>query len=164
MDTLTSQFAGLNIMENCLLGKDLSAKRYFIDEIKKKLKEVNIEKANILHYIGKAVMCVTFEGRSLTSYEDTIKVIMLTEETFALKRKLRKIDWYANYMQDKGYNETNPGVCLVLFMLITRLIVEHKEITLLNLNLAKVVLINSLMHFTLNYLITNYGRRKRSKN
>ena len=111
MDTLTSQFVGLDITENCLLGKDWSAERYFIDEVKKKLKEVNIEKANLLHYIGKAVMCVTFEGKSLTSYEDTIKVILLTEETFALKRKLRKIGWYANYMQDKGYNETNPGVC-----------------------------------------------------
>ena len=63
-------------------------------------------------------------------------------------------------MQDKGYNEPTPIVVLVLFMLITRPIVEHKEITLLNLNLANVILVNRLMHFTLNYLVTNYDRKK----
>ena len=57
-----------------------------------------------------------------------------------------------------------PEFVLVLFMLITRPIVEHREITLLNLNLANVILVNSLMHFILNYLVTNYGRKKRSKN
>ena len=69
-------------------------------------------------------------------------------------------------MQEKGYNETTPEFVLVLFMLITRPIVEHKEITLLNLNLANVVLVNSQMHFTLislHYLVTNHGRKK-SKN
>ena len=43
-----------------------------------------------MHYIGKAVMYVTFEGKSLPSYENTIKIIMLNEETFALKKKLKK--------------------------------------------------------------------------
>ena len=38
MDTLTTQFLSLDITENCLLGKDLSAERDFIDEIEKKLK------------------------------------------------------------------------------------------------------------------------------
>ena len=32
-------------------------------------------------------MRVTFEGESLPSYEDTIKIIMITDKTFALKRK-----------------------------------------------------------------------------
>ena len=49
---------------------------------------------------------------------------------------------------------------LALFMLITRPVIEHKEITLLNLNLANVIVRNSLMHFTLNYLVTNHGRKK----
>ena len=39
MDTLKSRFAGSDVAENCLLGKDLSVKRDFIDEIEKKLKE-----------------------------------------------------------------------------------------------------------------------------
>ena len=39
MDTLKSRFAGSDVAENCLLGKDLSVKRGFIDEIEKKLKE-----------------------------------------------------------------------------------------------------------------------------
>ena len=56
-------------------------------------------------------MCVTFEGESLPSYENTIKIIMLTEETFALKKIFKKIGWCANYMQGKGYNETPHGVC-----------------------------------------------------
>ena len=56
-------------------------------------------------------MCVTFEGESLPSYEDMIKIIMLTEETFALKKIFKKIGWCANYTQGKGYNETSPGVC-----------------------------------------------------
>ena len=64
MDTLTTQFVSLDITENCLLGKDLSAERDFIDEIEKKLKQLNIEKVKLLHYIGKAVLCVTFEGKS----------------------------------------------------------------------------------------------------
>ena len=32
MDTLTSQFVGLDITEICLLGKYLSSERDFIDE------------------------------------------------------------------------------------------------------------------------------------
>ena len=39
MDTLKSRFAGSDVAENCLLGKDLLVKRDFIDEIEKKLKE-----------------------------------------------------------------------------------------------------------------------------
>ena len=35
-------------------------------------------------------MCVTFEGESLPSYEDTIKITMLARETFASKRKFKK--------------------------------------------------------------------------
>ena len=91
MDTLTNQFEYLNIAGNSLLGKDLSAVRGFVDEFEEKLKELNLEKINVLHYIGKAVMCITFEGESLPSYNDTFKIIKLIEETFALKRQLRKI-------------------------------------------------------------------------
>ena len=64
-----------------------------------------------MHYSAKAMMCITFEGESLPSYDNTFKILKLTEETFALKRKLRKIGWCANYMQGKGYNETTPEVC-----------------------------------------------------
>ena len=46
-------------------------------------------------------------------------------------------------------------------MLITRPVVEHMETTLLNLNLANVIVRNSVMHFTLNYLVTNHGRKKK---
>ena len=69
MCTLASQFAGLDIRENCFLGKD------FIDEVEKKLKELNIEKINLVHYIGKVVMSQTSEGESLPSYEDAVKII-----------------------------------------------------------------------------------------
>ena len=55
-------------------------------------------------------MYVTFQGESLSSCDDTFKIIKLTEETFALKRKLRKIGWCANYVHDKGCNETTPGI------------------------------------------------------
>ena len=37
MGTLKSRFAGSDVAENCLLGKDLSVERDFIDEIEKKL-------------------------------------------------------------------------------------------------------------------------------
>ena len=111
MDTLTNQFENLDITENSLLRKDLSAERGFVDEVEEKLKELNLGKINLLYYIGKIVMSVTFEGESLRSYDDTFKIIKVTKETFALKRKLRKIGWCANYMQNKGYNETTPRVC-----------------------------------------------------
>ena len=47
----TSQFAGLDITENCLLGKDLSLEGDFIDKVKKNLYELNIEKINLVGYI-----------------------------------------------------------------------------------------------------------------
>ena len=81
MGTLASQFAGLDIRENFFLGKD------FIDEVEKKLKELNIEKINLVHYIGKVVMSQTSEGESLPSYEDAVKIFWLNEETFTLKKK-----------------------------------------------------------------------------
>ena len=55
MDTLTNQFENLDITENSLSGKDLSAGRGFVDEVEKKLEKLNLEKINLLHYIGKAV-------------------------------------------------------------------------------------------------------------
>ena len=67
MDALTNQFANVDITKNSLLGKDLSAERGFVDEVEEKLKELNLEKINLLHYIGKAVMCITFEEESLPS-------------------------------------------------------------------------------------------------
>ena len=81
----TSQFAGLDI-----IGKDLSLEGDFIDKVKKNLYELNIEKINLVDYIWKAVMSVTFEGESWASYEDTIKIIMLIEETFAWKENFKK--------------------------------------------------------------------------
>ena len=164
MNTLTNQFENLDITENSRLGKDLSAERGFVDEFEEKLKELNLEKINLLHRIGKAVMCITFEGESLPNYDDTFKIIKLTEETFVLKRKLSKIGWCPNYMQDKGYNETTPRVYFS-FVYINHLpnrraqgdhIVEFEP--------CKCFFLNSQMHFTLNYLVTSNGRKKRSKN
>ena len=125
--------------------------RDFIDEVEKKLQELNIEKINLVNYIGKAVICVTLEGEYLTSYKDTIKIIILTEENFALKIKLKEIGWLQIICRTKDTTKQLPEFVLGLFMLITRPIVEHKEITLLNLNLENIILVNSLMHFTLNY-------------
>ena len=150
----------LDVIENSLLGKNLSAERNFVYEAEEKIKELNLEKFNLLHYIGKAVMCITFEGESLPSYDDTFKIIKLTEEIFALKRKLRKIGWCTNICRTKDTTKQLPKFVLVLFMLITRPIVEHKEIILLNLSLAKVFFVNSLIHFTLKYLVTSNDRKK----
>ena len=163
MDTLTSQLVGLDITEICLLGKYLSSERDFIDEGWKKLKELNIEKINLVHYIGKAVMCVTFEGESLPSYEDTIKIIMLTEETFALKKIFKKIGWCANYMQGKGYNETPHGVCFNFAYVNHSPSHRGQEDHIIQFKSWKFILVNSLMYFTLNYLVTNNGRKKEVK-
>ena len=67
MDALTNQFENVDITENYLLEKDLSAERGFVNEVMEKLKELNLEKFNLLHYVGKEVMCMTFEGESLPS-------------------------------------------------------------------------------------------------
>ena len=67
MDTLTNQFENVDITENYLLEKDLSAERGFVNEVVEKLNELNLEKFNLLHYIGKEVMCMTSEGESLPS-------------------------------------------------------------------------------------------------
>ena len=48
-------------------------------------------------------MYVTFEGKSLPSYENTIKIIMLNEETFALKKKLKKKKIKKNWLVCKLY-------------------------------------------------------------
>ena len=155
---------GLDITENCLLGKYLSSERDFMEEGGKKLEELNIEKINLVHYIGKAVMCVTFERESLPSYEDTIKIIMLTEETFALKKIFKKIGWCANYMQGKGYNESSPGVCFSFAYVNHSPSCRGQENHIVQFQSCKFILVNSLMYFTLNYLVTNNGRKKRSKN
>ena len=157
MGTLASQFAGLDIRENCFLGKD------FIVEVEKKLKELNIEKINLVHYIGKVVMSQTSEGESLPSYEDAVKIFWLNEETFTLKKKKKKLAGVQIICRIKDTTKQLLEFVLVLLMLITRPILEHKKITLLNLNLANVILVNSLIKFTLNYLVTNNGRRKEVK-
>ena len=45
MGTIANQFVGWNITEKFLFGKYLPAKRDFIDEIERKLRELNIEKS-----------------------------------------------------------------------------------------------------------------------
>ena len=120
-----------------MLGIDLSAERGFVVEFKEKLKELNLEKINLLHYIGKAVICITFEGESLLSYDDTFKIIKLTEENLALKRKLRKICCVRIICRTKDTTKQLMEFVLVLFMLITSPIIEHKELIL---NVANVFL------------------------
>ena len=131
------------ITENSLLGIDLSAERGFVVEFKEKLKELNLEKINLLHYIGKAVICITFEGESLLSYDDTFKIIKLTEENLALKRKLRKIGCVQIICRTKDTTKQLMEFVLVLFMLITCPIIEHEEVILLNLNIANVFFVNN---------------------
>ena len=115
----------------------LSAERGFVIEFKEKRKELNLEKINLLHYIGKAVICITFEGESLLSYDDTFKIIKLTEENLALKRKLRKICCVQIICRTKDTTKQLMEFVLVLFMLITSPIIEHKELIL---NVAHVFL------------------------
>ena len=115
----------------------LSAERGFVIEFKEKRKELNLEKINLLHYIGKAVICITFEGESLLSYDDTFKIIKLTEENLALKRKLRKICCVQIICRTKDTTKQLMEFVLVLFMLITSPIIEHKELIL---NVANVFL------------------------
>ena len=112
----------------------LSAERGFVIEFNK---ELNLEKINLLHYIGKAVICITFEGESLLSYDDTFKIIKSTEENLALKRKLRKICCVQIICRTKDTTKQLMEFVLVLFMLITSPIIEHKELIL---NVANVFL------------------------
>ena len=94
-------------------------------------------------------MGITFEGECLPSYDDTFKIIKSTEETFALKRKLRKIGWCANYMQDKGYNETAPWVCFSFVYVNHSPNRRAQGDHIVEFDLANVFFVNSLMHFTL---------------
>ena len=107
-------------------------------------------------------MSQTSEGESLPSYEDAVKIIQLTEETFTLKKKnKKKLAGVQIICRIKDTKKQLLEFVLVLLMLITRPILEHKKITLLNLNLANVILVNSLIQFTLNYL--EVKRRKEAK-
>ena len=51
--------------------------------------------------LGKVVLCLYYQLESQPSYDYQYKLIKLTEESFALNRKLKKLGWCVNYMQSK---------------------------------------------------------------
>ena len=50
-------------------------------------------------------MYIYFGAESLPSYDDTYKLIKVTEETFSLNKKLWKLGLSADYMQDRDHKE-----------------------------------------------------------
>ena len=58
------------------------------------------------YHLGKVVRCVYFEVSAALSYDNTYKLIKVTEETFCKSRKLRTLGWCRNYMEDITNNDS----------------------------------------------------------
>ena len=109
MDALKASLEALEITEDSLSGKDLSAEKKFLRNLEQTFNELTFEKVvGFLYYFGKVVICLYFEVYAALSYNDTYKLIKVTEETFCKTRKLKKLVWCSNYIQGR----TNNNSCL----------------------------------------------------
>ena len=107
MDALTASLEALEITEGSLSHKDLSAGKMFFQSSEKNFNELTFEKVVwFSYYLGKVVIRVYFELSAALSYNDTYKLTKEIEETFCKSRKLRRLDWCANYVQDKTNNDS----------------------------------------------------------
>ena len=89
------------ISKDSFLGKDLTTEKDFLQNVELSFKEQNFEqKIEFLYYVGKCCMCLSFQAEYFLSREDALKLVVLTEEHFASEKKLRELDWCANYMKD----------------------------------------------------------------
>ena len=109
MDALKASLEALEITEDSLSGKDLSAEKKFLENLEQTFNELTFEKVVGFSYcFGKVVICLYFEVSAALSYNDTYKLVKVTEETFCKTRKLKKLVWCSNYIQDR----TNNNSCL----------------------------------------------------
>ena len=63
-------------------------------------------------------------------------------------------------MQDKGYNETTPGVCFSFLHVNHSPNRRAQGDHIVKFEPCKGFFVNSLIHFTLNYLVTSNDRKK----
>ena len=76
MDALTASLDALEIGEDSLPGKDLSAEKKFLQNSEQTFNELTFEKVvGFQYYLGKVGVCVYFEVSAALSYDDTYKLI-----------------------------------------------------------------------------------------
>ena len=99
------------------LGKDLTTYKDFLQRVELSFKEQNFkQKIESLHYVGKCVMCLSFQAEYFPSHEYAFKLVVLTEEQFDREKILRELGWCANYLMDK--RENNDFIIDFVFIII----------------------------------------------
>ena len=95
----------LEILEDSFLEKGLTIKKDFLQNLELSFQEEHFnQKIELLYYVGKCCMCVSFESQSLPGHGDVLKLVELAKEHFSWRKKLRELGWCANYMMDKREN------------------------------------------------------------
>ena len=87
MDAITNLMQNLEISKDSFLGKDLTTEKDFLQKVELSFKEQNFEqKTEFSHYVGKCVMCLSFQAEYFPSHEYAFKLVVLTEEQFAREK------------------------------------------------------------------------------
>ena len=88
MDAVTKQMQNLDISNDSLFGKDLTAQKEFLEKLFISFQQEKFDqKFEFSYYVGKHYISLCFERESLITHGDATKLVDLTEEHFAFIKK-----------------------------------------------------------------------------
>ena len=94
MDAVTKQMQNLDISNEFLFGKDLSAEKEFLEKLFISFQQEKFDQNfDFSYYVGKHYISLCFKRASLITHGDATKLVDLFEELFASIKKLKEFGW-----------------------------------------------------------------------
>ena len=106
----------LNISTDHITGRALTNEKDFAADLKADSdKLVFSNNVSCGYFVGKVVVCISFEMNGIPDSQDAGKFIDLLENSFQKKKILRRIGWCANFVMDKN---NNPDAFVLDFLFL----------------------------------------------
>ena len=91
MDAVTKQMQNLDISNDSLFGKDLTAEKEFLEKLFISFQQEKFDrKFDFSYYVGKHYISQCFKRESLITHGDATKLVDLTEKHFVPIKKLKQ--------------------------------------------------------------------------
>ena len=139
MGAVTKQMQNLDISNNSLFGKDLTAEKEFLKKLFISFQqEIFDRKFDFSYYVGKHYISLCFKWESLMTHGDATKLVDLTEKHFVSIKKLKQYDSCENYIIE-SYRKNNDFVTEFIFINYSpnREIVGEKQQEAIDFDLCK---------------------------
>ena len=139
MDAVTKQMQNLDISNDSLFGKDLTAEKEFLEKLFISFQQEKFDrKFDFSYYVGKYYISQYFKRESLITHGDATKLVDLTEKHFVSIKKLKQYGSCGNYIIGI-YRKNNDFVTEFIFINYSpnREIVDEKQQEAIDFDLCK---------------------------